>query len=108
MSFSSSSGMSSSAVKLMPDPPANLSLGRTMVCAGTAACVADLATFPFDVAKVQLQVSTGQMSSSLAAGAAKPSPLSAGLVGTLMKMARTEGVASWWNGIVPGLHRQVS
>lgn len=32
------------------------SLVEKMVCAGTAACLADITTFPFDVAKVRLQV----------------------------------------------------
>lgn len=85
------------AVKLMPDLPADLSLGRKMLCAGTAACVADLATFPFDVAKVRLQ-----MNRAVAGASGQPT----GLAGTLMQMIRTEGVGACWSGIVPGLHRQ--
>ena len=31
-------------------------LGEKMLCAGISACAADILTFPFDVAKVRLQV----------------------------------------------------
>jgi len=67
-----------------------------MICAGSAACVADLLTFPFDVAKVRLQVAQNNVGN-----AAK-----SGLFGTLLNLAKTEGIASWWNGIIPGLQRQ--
>lgn len=33
------------------------SLGVKLLTAGTAACIADLATFPLDTAKVRMQVS---------------------------------------------------
>jgi solute carrier family 25 uncoupling protein 8/9 len=88
------------AVKLMPNPPADLSLARKMLCAGSAACVADLMTFPFDVAKVRLQMT--RVLTSGTSGLAQPT----GLSGTLMHMVRTEGLASCWNGIIPGLQRQ--
>ena len=35
---------------------ANLSLKNKLLCAGSAACIADLITFPLDTAKVRLQV----------------------------------------------------
>lgn len=35
----------------------NSSLGVKLLTAGTAACIADLATFPLDTAKVRMQVS---------------------------------------------------
>lgn len=31
-------------------------LGEKMLCAGISACASDILTFPFDVAKVRLQV----------------------------------------------------
>lgn len=38
-------------------PPSNdVTLGVKVLSAGTAACIADLATFPLDTAKVRLQV----------------------------------------------------
>lgn len=37
-------------------PPTDATLGVKFVSAGTAACIADLATFPLDTAKVRLQV----------------------------------------------------
>jgi len=74
----------------------DLSLSNKMICAGSAACVADLLTFPFDVAKVRLQVAQNNVGN-----AAK-----SGLFGTLLNLAKTEGIASWWNGIIPGLQRQ--
>ena len=38
-------------------PPAGgLSLQHKLLCAGTAACIADMITFPLDTAKVRLQV----------------------------------------------------
>lgn len=74
----------------------DLSLSKKMLCAGSAACVADVLTFPFDVAKVRLQIAQNS-----ANDAAKN-----GLFSTLFKIAKTEGIKSWWNGIVPGLQRQ--
>lgn len=35
----------------------DISLGGKLLTAGTAACIADLATFPLDTAKVRMQVS---------------------------------------------------
>ena len=74
----------------------DLSLSKKMLCAGGAACMADVLTFPLDVAKVRLQVAqTG------VGNAAKN-----GLFGTLFTIARTEGIRSCWSGLVPGLQRQ--
>lgn len=74
----------------------DLSLSKKMLCAGSAACVADILTFPFDVAKVRLQIA--QKSTMQAA--------KNGLFSTLINIAKTEGLKSWWNGIIPGLQRQ--
>ena len=67
----------------------DLSLSKKMLCAGSAACVADILTFPFDVAKVRLQVAQNVTSSSVKNG----------LFNTLLNIAKTEGVKCWWNGI---------
>jgi len=74
----------------------DLSLSKKMLCAGSAACVADLLTFPFDVAKVRLQVAQKTVGHTVKSG----------LFGTLMNIAKTEGIKCWWNGIIPGLQRQ--
>ena len=41
---------------MMADPQNELSLGAKLITAGTAACIADLVTFPLDTAKVRMQV----------------------------------------------------
>ncbi|KAG7322602.1 hypothetical protein KOW79_013948 [Hemibagrus wyckioides] len=71
--------------------------------AGTAACIADLVTFPLDTAKVRLQIQ----------GESKPAPGAApvkyrGVFGTITTMVRTEGPRSLYNGLVAGLQRQMS
>lgn len=86
------------------------SLIEKMVSAGTAACIADMATFPFDVAKVRLQVSGETLVKPLCSGGAimleASAPQFKGLFGTLLYLARTEGPRSLYGGIVPGLQRQ--
>lgn len=54
-------------------------------------------TLKFDVAKVRLQVAQNGAGSKLK---------SAGLFGTLINIAKVEGIKSWYNGIIPGLQRQ--
>ncbi|XP_066555454.1 mitochondrial uncoupling protein 2 [Amia ocellicauda] len=71
--------------------------------AGTAACIADLVTFPLDTAKVRLQIQ----------GESKPTDGSKvmkyrGVFGTITTMVRTEGPRSLYNGLVAGLQRQMS
>jgi len=73
----------------------DLSLSKKMLCAGSAACIADLTTFPFDVAKVRLQVAQNSGNT-----------VRSGLFGTLVNIAKVEGIKCWWNGIIPGLQRQ--
>ncbi|XP_069366346.1 dicarboxylate carrier UCP2-like [Paralichthys olivaceus] len=71
--------------------------------AGTAACIADLVTFPLDTAKVRLQIQ-GEASKIEGACATKYR----GVFGTIMTMVRTEGPRSLYNGLVAGLQRQMS
>lgn len=71
-----------------PQPPASDSVSsRPQVC-----------TIPLDTAKVRLQLQKS------AAGADVPKYR--GLLGTAATIAREEGAAALWKGIVPGLHRQ--
>ncbi|XP_051257895.1 mitochondrial uncoupling protein 2-like [Dicentrarchus labrax] len=69
--------------------------------AGTAACIADLITFPLDTAKVRLQI---QGEAQKVEGALKYR----GVFGTITTMVRTEGPRSLYNGLVAGLQRQMS
>lgn len=87
-------------------------MGERMLSAGTASCVADIMTFPFDVAKVRLQVlgeapaaATISVSGSSIALQAT-SPQFKGLSGTILYLVRNEGVKSLYGGIGPGLQRQ--
>ncbi|XP_056467879.1 mitochondrial uncoupling protein 2-like [Gadus chalcogrammus] len=68
--------------------------------AGTAACVADLVTFPLDTAKVRLQIQGESKSSG--------SLRYKGVFGTISTMVRTEGARSLYSGLVAGLQRQMS
>lgn len=82
-----------------------------MASAGTAACIADIATFPFDVAKVRLQVSgEATIARTVSSGGTlvleATGPQFKGLFGTLFYLARTEGPKSLYGGIGPGLQRQ--
>ena len=74
-------------------------LGVQLLTAGTAACIADLFTFPLDTTKVRLQVQ-GEGGSSVLQGR--------GVVGTLFHIAKNEGPSSLYSGIVPGLQRQMA
>ncbi|RWS25208.1 mitochondrial uncoupling protein 2-like protein [Leptotrombidium deliense] len=82
------------------------SVGQKMFCAGLAACVADLFTFPFDVAKVRLQIlgENSKQKASVKVSSVKTMPK--GLLGTLSFIHRTEGIRGLYGGIVPGLQRQ--
>ncbi|XP_064417411.1 mitochondrial brown fat uncoupling protein 1 isoform X3 [Latimeria chalumnae] len=71
--------------------------------AGTAACIADLFTFPLDTAKVRLQI----QGESIATGGTK-SIRYKGVFGTITTMVKTEGPRSLYNGLVAGLQRQMS
>ncbi|KAM6933164.1 dicarboxylate carrier UCP2-like [Xenentodon cancila] len=71
--------------------------------AGTAGCVADLATFPLDTAKVRLQIQ-GESRPLLKSQRAKYR----GVFGTVVTIVKTEGPRSLYNGLVAGLQRQMS
>lgn len=72
--------------------------------AGTAACIADLITFPLDTAKVRLQIQGERQGAMQAAASIKYR----GVLGTILTMVRTEGPRSLYNGLVAGLQRQMS
>lgn len=69
--------------------------------AGTAACVADLVTFPLDTAKVRLQIQGETKSMNV-------QKKYRGVFGTIITMVKTEGPRSLYSGLVAGLHRQMS
>ncbi|XP_053416604.1 mitochondrial uncoupling protein 3 [Nycticebus coucang] len=71
--------------------------------AGTAACFADLLTFPLDTAKVRLQIQGENQAAQAALGVQYR-----GVLGTILTMVRTEGPRSPYNGLVAGLQRQMS
>ncbi|XP_012227433.1 dicarboxylate carrier UCP2 isoform X2 [Linepithema humile] len=84
------------------------SLGLKLLTAGTAACIADLATFPLDTAKVRMQIAgEGQAlllaeGSVLAVRASQP-----GLLQTIGNIVRFEGARSLYGGLSAGLQRQM-
>ncbi|OVA15545.1 Mitochondrial brown fat uncoupling protein [Macleaya cordata] len=59
-----------------------------------------ICTIPLDTAKVRLQLQ------KKATGDGVSLPKYRGMLGTVATIAREEGLASLWKGIVPGLHRQ--
>ncbi|RLU19640.1 hypothetical protein DMN91_008197 [Ooceraea biroi] len=85
------------------------SLGVKLLTAGTAACIADLVTFPLDTAKVRMQIAgEGQAvllsaeGSVLAVRASQP-----GLLQTIGNIIRYEGARSLYGGLSAGLQRQM-
>ncbi|XP_032905918.1 mitochondrial brown fat uncoupling protein 1 [Amblyraja radiata] len=77
--------------------------GVRFLSAGTAACIADLITFPLDTAKVRLQIQ-GEAASCHGSTSIKYR----GVLGTVVTMVRTEGPLSLYSGLVAGLQRQMS
>ncbi|XP_040187250.1 mitochondrial brown fat uncoupling protein 1 [Rana temporaria] len=82
----------------IPPTPAVKCIG-----AGTAACIADLFTFPLDTAKVRLQIQGESAVTGLANGIRYK-----GVFGTISTIIKTEGPKSLYNGLVAGLQRQMS
>lgn len=74
-------------------------LSVQLLTAGTAACIADLFTFPLDTTKVRLQVQ-GEGGACALQGK--------GVAGTLFHIAKNEGPTALYSGIVPGLQRQMA
>jgi len=104
------------------------SLPVKLLTAGTAACVADLITFPLDTAKVRLQIQGEAAAAApvryyitaaapavagdggvvaLERAVVAATPRYNGMVGTVMTIARQEGPKSLYNGLVAGLQRQM-
>nr|XP_046182833.1 mitochondrial uncoupling protein 2-like [Oncorhynchus gorbuscha] len=77
-------------------------LGVKLLSAGSAACIADLVTFPLDTAKVRLQIQGEKVASEATKGIRYR-----GVFGTISTMIRTEGPRSLYNGLVAGLQRQM-
>ncbi|CAN1275668.1 Mitochondrial uncoupling protein 1 [Linum perenne] len=79
----------------------DISLAGTFASSAFAACFAEICTIPLDTAKVRLQ-----LQKSAVAGDVLKAPKYNGMLGTVATIAREEGAASLWKGIIPGLHRQ--
>ncbi|XP_054719510.1 dicarboxylate carrier SLC25A8-like [Uloborus diversus] len=77
------------------------------ISAGTAACIADIITFPLDVAKVRLQIQ-GE-GSMLAKTSLMKNAVSAnkGMFGMIVNIVQKEGPKSLYNGLCAGLQRQM-
>lgn len=78
------------------------SMGMKLLSAGTAACIADMITFPLDTAKVRLQVQ-GEGTVAMKRSEFKYK----GMIGTMITMGKQEGVKSLYNGLNAGLQRQM-
>ncbi|XP_028276489.1 dicarboxylate carrier UCP2 [Parambassis ranga] len=78
------------------------------VGAGTAACIADLFTFPLDTAKVRLQIQGEGRTSAASGKGTGPAVRYRGVFGTITTMVRTEGPRSLYSGLAAGLQRQMS
>ncbi|KAJ9544418.1 hypothetical protein OSB04_024125 [Centaurea solstitialis] len=81
----------------------DISFAGTFASSAFAACFAEICTIPLDTAKVRLQL---QKKGIKVDGFGMGLPKYRGMLGTVSTIAREEGVASLWKGIVPGLHRQ--
>ncbi|XP_008667989.1 mitochondrial uncoupling protein 2 isoform X1 [Zea mays] len=71
-----------------------------------AACFAEVCTIPLDTAKVRLQLQRKAPLPLPPAAAAATAAAAGGTLATIMCIAREEGVAALWKGVIPGLHRQ--
>jgi len=88
-----------------------LPLAVRMLVAGTSACIADVATFPLDTAKVRLQVQGEAKAPASGSGGVVqqviPKLKYKGTAGTVLTIAREEGVRCLYNGLAAGLQRQM-
>ncbi|CAN6382191.1 unnamed protein product [Urochloa humidicola] len=76
----------------------DISFAGRFTASAIAACFAEVCTIPLDTAKVRLQLQKNVVGDA--------APKYRGLLGTAATIAREEGAAALWKGIVPGLHRQ--
>ncbi|XP_013781405.2 mitochondrial uncoupling protein 3-like [Limulus polyphemus] len=88
-------------------------LAIKVVSAGSAACIADIITFPLDVAKVRLQIqgesTVSQTVKQVSQSLHKPTtPRYNGMLGTLFTIGKQEGPKSLYNGLCAGLQRQMA
>lgn len=90
--------------------PFETTTGVKFVSAGLAASVAEIVTMPIDTSKVRLQIqgedAIGQAAKD-SASAASHIKKYRGLFGTMLTVAREEGVRSLYSGLVPAIHRQL-
>ncbi|XP_012250959.2 mitochondrial uncoupling protein 2-like [Athalia rosae] len=95
---------------MKPDAKNDMSLGMKLITAGTAACIADLATFPLDTTKVRMQIA-GEGRQILLASTGGPvlamRETRSGLLQTMGNIIRTEGARSLYGGLSAGLQRQM-
>lgn len=93
-------------IKAIPkkEPERTPGLIVQLLTAGSAACVADILTFPLDTTKVRLQV---QGEASVQAGATAL-PRYNGVIGTIRGIVVNEGPKALYNGLVAGLQRQMA
>ncbi|TVU06798.1 hypothetical protein EJB05_46833 [Eragrostis curvula] len=83
------------------------SFTAVFISSAFAACFAEVCTIPLDTAKVRLQLQKKTPPSAPAASATGAGwTAGGGMLATIVCIAREEGVAALWKGIVPGLHRQ--
>ncbi|KAK6927045.1 Mitochondrial substrate/solute carrier [Dillenia turbinata] len=82
-------------------PKSEISFAGTFFSSAFAACFAELCTIPLDTAKVRLQ-----LQKKTAVGEGIGVTKYRGTLDTVVTIAREEGYAALWKGIVPGLHRQ--
>nr|GMD73431.1 mitochondrial uncoupling protein 2-like isoform X1 [Ipomoea batatas] len=82
-----------------------ISFAGIFACSAFAACFAEFCTLPFDTAKVRLQLQKGAAPGHSGEGGGGGAKYK-GLFGTMMTIAKEEGIFALWKGVIPGLHRQ--
>ncbi|CAN0854676.1 Mitochondrial uncoupling protein 2 [Linum grandiflorum] len=82
-------------------PKSDISFAEVFICSAFAACFAEFCTISLDTAKVRLQL---QRKATPGDGAGVPKYR--GLLGTMVTIAKEEGLSALWKGVTAGLHRQ--